>query len=66
MTKIYYKRKYPPLINIELKRNTIILDENQNILCINKYLNKSFSATIEFSYVGIWYNEKNQDIKIVF
>lgn len=57
VSKIYHKEKYPPLIGLELKNNTEITDENQNRLSINEYLNESFSAKIDFSYNGVWFNE---------
>jgi len=57
VSKIYHKDKYPPLVGLELKSNTDIIDENQNKLSINEYLNERFSATIDFSYNGVWFNE---------
>lgn len=57
VSKIYYKEEYPPLIGLELKNNTEIINENQKRLSINKYINESFSAKIEFSYNGVWFNE---------
>lgn len=57
VSKIYHKDKYPPLVGLELKYNTEIMDDNKNRVTINEYLNESFSATIDFSYNGIWFNE---------
>ncbi len=57
VSKIYHKDKYPPLVGLELKYNTEIMDGNKNRVSINEYLNESFSATIDFSYNGIWFNE---------
>lgn len=57
VSKIYHKDKYPPLVGLELKYNTEIMDDNKNRVSINEYLNESFSATIDFSYNGIWFNE---------
>lgn len=57
ISKVYHKEKYPPLIGLELKNNTEIINENQERLSINNYINESFSAKIDFSYNGIWFNE---------
>jgi hypothetical protein len=57
VSKIYHKDKYPPLVGLELKYNTEVMDDNKNRVTINEYLNESFSATIDFSYNGIWFNE---------
>lgn len=56
-TRIYHKENFPPLINLDLKGNTKIINDNGDTLFIKNHLSKSFSAIIEFNYEGIWYNE---------
>lgn len=81
-TRIYCKNNFPPLINLDFKKNTKIINYNNETLSLNNYLNKKFFAIIEFNYEGIWYNkdkyglsfkiekikikEKEDNIKIIF
>jgi hypothetical protein len=46
ISKIYHKEGYSPLIGLELKNNTEIINDNQERLSVNNYINESFSAQI--------------------
>lgn len=67
ISKVYHKKdikEYPPLIGLELKNNTKIINENQETLSINDYIEKSFLAKIEISYNGVWFNENRYGLSL--
>lgn len=62
ISKVYNNVKYSPLICLDLKQNTKILNENSEHLQNNDYLDKCFFATINFSYNGVWFNENSYGV----
>lgn len=57
ISKIYKNDRYPSLVNINLTNNSQFMNEDQEKLCIDNYINKYTSAVIDFTYNGIWFNE---------
>lgn len=55
-SRIYFKENRSPLITLDLKKNTIILNNKNNEIDIDQYIEQSFLAVINFTYTGIWYN----------
>lgn len=52
-----YKNEYSTLVDVLLNNNTKIVNEKQERFPIDDYIDKSFSAIINFSYDRVWFNE---------
>lgn len=60
ISRIYYGNN-SPLVKLDLKEDTLIMDKNNNKLSLESFLNKSLIADISFSYLSI-YNNKNVEL----
>lgn len=63
-SRIYVKENHTPLILLDLKKDTITLDNKNNKINIDQYIDQPFLAVLDFNYSGIWYNDSKYGMSL--
>jgi hypothetical protein len=64
ISRISYKENCTPLILLDLKKDTITLNNKNNQINIDQYTDRSFFAILNFNYAGIWYNNEKYGLSL--
>lgn len=64
ISRIYNPKKNDPLIKLDIKNDTIINDENNNVLSLKDYIDKRFLCISKIKYTGIYIGEYNWGLSL--
>lgn len=64
VSRIYKPEKNDPLIKLDIKENTIIKDENNNVITLKDYIEKRFICLSIIKYTGIYIGENNWGLSL--